>query len=90
MECLVRYRAVDLTPDNIQDNAISAGPILGELLGKYPDHERLIPTWAAQSVTGRLCTAEGLLAPALHLLSRDRDAVTGAVLWVDHGGALRS
>lgn len=89
MEALVRYLAVDLGPDNIQVNALSAGPVYGELLGKYPDQERLIPFWESRAVAGRIIDADELVTPALHLLSSVSDAITGAVLRVDHGGALR-
>jgi NAD(P)-dependent dehydrogenase (short-subunit alcohol dehydrogenase family) len=47
VECLVRYLAVELGPENIQVNGVSAGPICGELLEKYPDYDKLRPRWEA-------------------------------------------
>lgn len=88
-ESLVRYLAVELGPENIQVNAISAGPLYGELLNKYPNADRLIPYWETRSAVGRLNTEEEIVGPALSLLSPMSDVITGAVLQVDHGGSLR-
>ena len=88
-ETLVRYLAVELGPDNIQVNAISAGPLYGELLNKYPNSDRLIPYWETRSAVGRLNTEDEIVGPALSLLSPMSDVITGAVLQVDHGGSLR-
>jgi enoyl-[acyl-carrier-protein] reductase (NADH) len=89
MESLVRYLAVDLGPENIQVNAISAGPIKGDLLAAYPDSERLIPYWESRTPSGRLGVAEDIIAPMMFLLSPASTSITGAVVAVEGGGALK-
>ncbi len=89
VESLVRYLAVELGPDNIQVNALAAGPLYGDVLRQFPDSEQLTRYWESRSVTGRLGTEEVIIGPLLSLLAPGSSAITGAVLQVDHGGALR-
>ena len=89
MESLVRYLAIDLGAANIQVNALSAGPIYGELLQKYPESDKLIPYWESRTATGRLATEEEIIAPMVFLLSRAADAISGSVMAVDRAGSLR-
>ncbi|TMC31894.1 MAG: SDR family oxidoreductase [Chloroflexi bacterium] len=89
LESLTRYLAVELAQDNIQVNAISAGPIYGELLSKYPDAERLIPYWESLSAGHRLGEQSDVANFATYLLSEGGNKITGSVLLVDSGGSQR-
>lgn len=87
VESLVRYLAVELGPQNIQVNALSAGPLQGELIGMYPDAERLIPYWMSRTSKGRLGDEEILVDHLLFLLTAQ--AVNGTTLLVDDAGSVR-
>ncbi|MCB9797317.1 MAG: SDR family oxidoreductase, partial [Alphaproteobacteria bacterium] len=89
MESLVRYLAVELGPDNIQVNCISSGPLYGELLGLYPDAERLVPYWESLSTDGRLGTNEQLAELVCFALSPSATRLNGAVITTDNTGTIR-
>ena len=89
LESLVRYLAVELGPRNIQVNALSAGPLYGELLNKYPEGDRLIPYWESRTATGRLGSEEQVTEAVAFLLSRASDPISGAVLLADSTGSQR-
>lgn len=89
LESLVRYLAVELGPQNIQVNALSAGPVYGDLLSRYPDQERLIPYWESRTTTGRLASEEDMAEAVLWLLSPQARPVNGATLLADYTGSLR-
>jgi enoyl-[acyl-carrier protein] reductase III len=89
LESLTRYLAVELAPDNIQVNAVSAGPIYGELLSRYPDSARLIPYWESLSAGRRLGEESDVASFVAYLLSEAANKITGSVLLVDSGGSQR-
>lgn len=89
VESLTRYLAIELAPDNIQVNAISVGPIYGELLSKYPDGDRLIPYWESLSAGNRLGEERDVANFVAYLLSEEASKVTGTVLLLDSGGSQR-
>jgi NAD(P)-dependent dehydrogenase (short-subunit alcohol dehydrogenase family)/acyl carrier protein len=89
MESLVRYLAVELGPKNVQINALSAGPLYGELLSRYPNGESLIPYWESRTISGELGTEAQITEPAIFLLSDAAHGITGTTLLVDNGGSLR-
>lgn len=87
VECLVRYLAIELGGDNIQVNAVAAGPVLGDLLDKYPDFERLRPLWEG-TVPRRRLNDESEIAEAVTFLLT-ASGMNGSVLLVDAGGSQR-
>src|SRR5262245_10912048 len=87
VECLVRYLAVELAIDNIQVNAVSAGPIYGELLSKYPDYDQLRPRWEAVVPRKRLNDEQEVADAVMFLLTTG--GMTGSVLSIDAGGGQR-
>jgi NAD(P)-dependent dehydrogenase (short-subunit alcohol dehydrogenase family)/acyl carrier protein len=87
LESLVRYLAVELGPRGIQVNALSAGPLYGELIHKYPDADRLIPYWESRNAAGRLGDGEALVAHVAFLLTAP--AISGSTLLVDDTGSTR-
>jgi enoyl-[acyl-carrier protein] reductase III len=89
VESLVRYLSVELAPFNINVNAVSMGPIYGELLHKYPDKERLIPYWESLSMDRRLGDESDISNVVMHLLSPVANRITGTVTLVDIGGSQR-
>jgi len=89
MESLTRYLAIELGPDNIQVNCISAGPIYGELLNKFPEADRLIPYWESLAAGKRLAEEKDLAHFVTYLLSEEAHWITGSVLLADSGGTQR-
>jgi NAD(P)-dependent dehydrogenase (short-subunit alcohol dehydrogenase family)/acyl carrier protein len=89
VESLTRYLAIELASDNIQVNAVSVGPIYGELLRKYPDSERLIRHWESLSAGNKLGEETDVANFVTYLLSNEASKVTGSVLLLDSGGSQR-
>lgn len=89
VESLTRYLAIELGPKNIQVNSVSAGPIYGDLLNKYPDSQRLIPYWESLSAGNRLGEARDVANFVAYLLSSAANKISGSVLLVDAGGSQR-
>lgn len=89
VESLTLYLAVEFASDNIQVNCVSAGPIYGELLSKYPDSDRLIPYWESLSTGNRLGEENDVTDLVTYLLSGDSNKITGSVLLLDAGGSKR-
>lgn len=87
VECLVRYLAIELGGDNIQVNAVAAGPVLGDLLDKYPEFDRLRPKWEATVPRRRLNTEQEIAEAVTFLLTAS--GMNGSVLLVDAGGSQR-
>jgi NAD(P)-dependent dehydrogenase (short-subunit alcohol dehydrogenase family)/acyl carrier protein len=87
VESLVRYLAVELGADNIQVNAVSAGPVYGELMEKYPDLERLRPR-CENLVPRKRLNDEHEVAEAVTFLLNS-SGMSGAVLLLDAAGSQR-
>jgi NAD(P)-dependent dehydrogenase (short-subunit alcohol dehydrogenase family)/acyl carrier protein len=87
LECLVRYLAVELGPDNILVNCVSAGPVYGELLDRYPDRDRLRPSWEALVPRKRLNDEQEVAEAVQFLLTAT--GLNGSVLVLDAGGGQR-
>lgn len=85
LEASVRYLAVDLGPNNIRVNAISAGPIKTLAASGIGDF-RLILRWnELNAPMGRNISIEDVGNSGLYLLSDLGSGVTGEVLHVDAG-----
>jgi acyl transferase domain-containing protein/NAD(P)-dependent dehydrogenase (short-subunit alcohol dehydrogenase family)/acyl-CoA thioesterase FadM len=83
VECLVRYLAAELAADCIQVNAVTAGPVYGELLDAHPDR----PRWEKLAPRGSFSTEEEVAEAVLYLLGSD--GMNGAALVVDAALSLR-
>lgn len=88
LESLVRYLALHLGPSNILVNAVSAGPIYGDLLNRYPNNENLIPYWESRTPGGELVTEDAIADVVMFLLSPESRAINGSVLVADLGLSL--
>jgi NAD(P)-dependent dehydrogenase (short-subunit alcohol dehydrogenase family)/acyl carrier protein len=89
LESLVRYLALELGPRNILVNAVSAGPIYGDLLNRYPGNERLIPYWESRTPGGTLVEEDDIADVVTFLLSPESRSLNGSVLVADRGLSLR-
>ena len=88
LEALVRYLAVELAPDSIRVNTISAGLVDTDALKGSPNRDGLISK--AQEVTpaGRLVTPEDVADAVDFLTSAKAGMITGHTLVVDGGASL--
>ncbi|MBV8751720.1 MAG: SDR family oxidoreductase [Hyphomicrobiales bacterium] len=89
VESLIVYLAVELGPHNIQVNALSAGPLYGELMDSYPDSKRLVQHWETRAPDHRLGDAREISNAVMFLLSDLADKTSGAVLLVDGASSRR-
>ncbi len=85
VESLTRSMAIEFSPDNIQVNCISPGPIYGDLLNKWPESERLIAQWEGNTAYDRLCESRDVSHFVAYLLSEPVKLFNGSVLVMDGG-----
>jgi enoyl-[acyl-carrier protein] reductase I len=85
LEACVRYLAVDLGPDNIRVNAISAGPIRTLAAAGIRDFKKILAAVEERTPMKRNITQADVADAALYLCSDLARNVTGEVLHVDAG-----
>lgn len=85
LEASVRYLAVDLGPDNIRVNAISAGPIKTLAASGIGDFRMILKWNELNAPLHRNVTIEDVGRSGLFLLSELGSGVTGEVMHVDSG-----
>lgn len=85
LEASVRYLAVDLGPQNIRVNAISAGPIRTLAASGIGDFRYILRWNEYNSPLRRSTTIEEVGETAVYLVSDMARGVTGEVLHVDSG-----
>ena len=85
LEAIVRYLAVDLGPDGIRVNAVSAGPIRTLAASGVKDFKKHHRQFRDVSPMRTPITIEDIGDTALYLCSDLSRAVTGEVVYVDGG-----
>jgi enoyl-[acyl-carrier protein] reductase I len=85
LETSVKYLAMDLGPDNIRVNAISAGPIKTLAASGIGDFRYIMKWNEYNSPLRRNVTIEDVGGAALYLLSQLASGVTGEIHHVDAG-----
>lgn len=85
LESSVQYLAVDLGPDNIRVNAISAGPIKTLAASGIGDFRYILQWNEYNSPLRRTVTTEEVGNSAVYLLSDLSTATTGQTIYVDSG-----
>jgi len=88
VESLSRYLAVELAPQGIRVNCISAGPVHGELLHRFPNAEARIGNWISLTPAGELTEPGEVARLAAFLISNTLRSTTGSVITVDGGMSL--
>ncbi len=89
LESLVRHLAVELGPQGINVNTISAGAVDTDALKHFPNREQILGTAMARTPLGRLTTPKDVADIALFLCSDLSSMIQGQVITVDGGYAIR-
>jgi enoyl-[acyl-carrier protein] reductase III len=87
LEALVRYLAVELAPNGIRVNAVSAGVVETGALEHFPNKEAMLEM-GARNPAGRLVAPEDVAAAVTFLCSPEADMIRGQTLVVDGGWSL--
>jgi enoyl-[acyl-carrier protein] reductase III len=88
LESLVRYLAVELAPDGIRVNAVSAGVVDTDSLARFPNRQELLDAAAERTPAGRMLTPADVAEAILFLASERASMIRGHTLVVDGGYAL--
>ncbi|MCI5148933.1 MAG: enoyl-[acyl-carrier-protein] reductase FabL [Candidatus Electrothrix sp. MAN1_4] len=89
LESLVRHLAVELGPQGITVNTISAGVVDTDALKKFPNREEIIGQSLERTPLGRLTTPEDVADLALFLCSASAAMIHGQIVVVDGGYAIQ-
>lgn len=89
LESLVRHLAVELGPQGINVNTISAGAVDTDALKHFPNRDEILGTALARTPLGRLTTPDDVANIALFLCSDLASMIQGQVITVDGGYAIR-
>ena len=85
LESLVRHLSVELAPQGIGVNTLSAGVVDTEALTHFANREELLGTSIARTPLGRLVTPSDVADVALFLCSPLAQMIQGQTLVVDGG-----
>lgn len=85
LECAVRYLAVDLGPQNIRINAISAGPVRTLAAAGIRGFKSMLQIVESKAPLRRNVSLEEVAEAGLFLLSPNSRGITGETLFVDSG-----
>ena len=88
LEAIVRYLAVELAPQGIRVNAVSAGLVETGALEHFPNRDEMRSSSLARTPVGKLVEPEDVAGCVAFLCSPDAEMVRGHVLIVDGGFSL--
>jgi enoyl-[acyl-carrier protein] reductase III len=89
LEALVRYLAVELAPQGIRVNAVSAGVVETGALEHFPNREAMLEMGRANPV-GRIVTPEDIAGCVTFLCSPEAEMIRGQTLVIDGGWSLQA
>jgi enoyl-[acyl-carrier protein] reductase III len=85
LEALVRYLAVELAPQDIRVNAVSAGLVETGALDYFPDRDEMLRFYRERTPAGRLVEADDVADAVLFLASPAAAMIRGQTVVVDGG-----
>jgi enoyl-[acyl-carrier protein] reductase III len=88
LEGLVRYLAVELAPDRIRVNAVSAGVVDTDSLRHFPNRDELLGGAARRTPAGRMLTPEDIAGVIAFLCSERASMILGQTIVADGGYSL--
>jgi enoyl-[acyl-carrier protein] reductase III len=88
LESLVRYLAVELAPQGIRVNTVSAGVVETEALDHFPNKDEMVRIGLERTPAGRLVEPADVADAVVWLCSPEAEMVRGHTLVVDGGFSL--
>lgn len=88
LESLVRYLAVELAPNGIRVNAVSAGLVETGALAHFPRREQMLSAARRQTPAGRMVEPADIADAVAFLCSPRAEMIRGQILVVDGGYSL--
>jgi len=88
LESLVRYLAVELAPQGIRVNAVSAGVVETEALDHFPNKDEMVGEGLERTPAGRLVEPADVADAVTWLCSPGAEMVRGHTLVIDGGFSL--
>jgi enoyl-[acyl-carrier protein] reductase III len=88
IEALVRYLAVELAPQDIRVNAVSAGLVETGALEAFPNREEMLAYYRSRTPAGRLVEPEEVADAVCFLASAQAAMIRGQTVVVDGGYSL--
>jgi len=85
LESLTRYLAVELAPQNVRLNCVSAGAVESEALRIYADDETLPFVTTTTTPAGRMVLPEDIANLVYFLCTEDAFMIRGQVITIDGG-----
>ena len=85
LEALVRYLAVELAPQDIRVNAVSAGLVETGALDYFPDRDEMLRFYRERTPAGRLVEPEDVADAVCFLASPAAGMIRGQTIVVDGG-----
>lgn len=85
LESLVRYFAIELSHRKINVNAISAGAIMTDALGHFPEMDKTLEEVNQKMPYHRMVTADDISNLALFLCSQEAEMIRGQTIKIDGG-----
>jgi enoyl-[acyl-carrier protein] reductase III len=88
LEAVVRYLAVELAPQGIRVNTVSAGVVETDALDFFPNREQMISSSLQRTPAGRLVEPGDVAGAVCFLCSPEAEMIRGHTLVVDGGFSL--
>ncbi|HEY3211992.1 MAG TPA: enoyl-[acyl-carrier-protein] reductase FabL [Actinomycetota bacterium] len=88
LEALTRYLAVELAPEHVVVNCVSASTVRTEALDHFPNAEQMVAAALERTPAGRMVTAEDIAAVVRFLCSPEAEMIVGQTIVVDGGFSL--
>jgi enoyl-[acyl-carrier protein] reductase III len=88
LESLARYLAVELAPENINVNVVSAGFVDTASMRLAPDYDKLVEYVKSRTPANRIATPEDVANVVAFLCSPESDWIRGQTLIADGGFSL--
>ena len=88
LEALTRYLGVELAPERILINCISASTVETDALGHFPNAPEMLAAARERTPAGRMVRPEDIAVAVRFLCSPDAEMIVGQTLLIDGGFSL--